>query len=507
MNKKQVYEQLRAPNGAEQLAHDLPAAFEGAWALFLEGDAPAAGLLARAAKQKQWRQEMVARLSDRAPLHTALQSDSFKMRKNAARLAGALGDPADAAALIAALEREDKRMVRPSQLLALGALQCAEAEAYLRSYQVTPAADPSEESHCRAEQDALKKALSTYCQSEKHLFIGLDRPMPIQLTCPAATEPLLAKALQKAGVELQGFSTKSVRAHLENIAALEPIRYWQELLFVFMKDQPFSTERIGECCKREILPFLKATHRGNPPFSYRLELRNIAERGKVARALVSAIDCPELINNPSAYEVEFRLTQLKDRVELCVKLFTLSDNRFDYRKKELPASIHPTTAAGVLALVGPYLKENAVVADPCCGSGTMLLERAQITKCRLMGVDIVPSALEAAHENSEAAQLPVELHLGDARFWKPTEPLDEVISNLPFGNRVGGHRSNQKLYESLVRNLAEWLRPGGIAVLYTMEMQLLRRLVLRAPKLVLVKEYRTDAGGLHPTVFLIQRKK
>ncbi len=506
MNKKEVYQQLRAPNGAEKLAHDLPASFEGAWALFLEGDAPAAGLLARAAKQKQWREELQTRLGSRAPLAEALQAESFKMRKNAARLAGALADPRDACSLIEALDRESVRMVRPSQLLALGALQCSEAENFLKNYQVPLPANSSEDGHYRAETEALQKALSAYQKVEKHQFTGLTQPMPAQLTCPDSSEGLLAKKLHEEGMTPERFTTKSVHCRIQQTEPLQSIRFWNELLFVFAEKEPYSTEKIGALCKEQVLPFLKASHQGTPPFFYRLELRGFEDRRSVARELIRALDQGELVNNPSAYEVEFRLTKCGQKVDFQVKLFTLPDHRFDYRKRELPASIHPANAAGVLEMVRPWLKEEALVADPCCGSGTMLLERAQIGSCRLMGVDIEPRAIEAARQNLQAARQPAELYLQDARFWQPPEPLDEIISNLPFGNRVGGHKSNQKLYESLVQNLSSWLRPGGIAVLYTMELQLLGRLVRRHPQLILLKEFRTDAGGLHPGIFLIKRK-
>ncbi len=506
MNKKQVYEKLREPNGSEQLARNLPAAFEGAWALFLEGDAPATGLLARAAKQKQWREEMQKRLKDRTPLYKALQADSFKMRKNTARLVGALADSVDAEELICALKNETVRMVRPSQLLALGAIQCPAAENYLKTFQLQPPADETEVPHHRAEAEALKKALSAYQSIVKHPFNGLVEPVKAKLLCPASTEGYLAKSLQNAGVTVEGFGLKNVKISICDTSILKSIRFWNELLFVFAEKEVFSAEKIGEYCRNKVLPFLLAVHQGLPPFSYRLELRGFEERGKVAQELVSVIDCAELINNPSSYEVEFRLTKNEKFVNFDVKLFTLPDSRFAYRKRELPASIHPATAAGVLELVRPYLKENAVVADPCCGSGTMLLERAQIHDCRLFGIDISAQALDAARQNFNAADQPANLLLHDARFWQPEEPLDEIISNLPFGNRVGGHSSNKKLYESLVRNLPGWLRPGGIAVLYTVEMQLLRQLVARNNKLELLKEFRTDAGGLQPAVFLIKRK-
>lgn len=61
-------------------------------------------------------------------IRDALLSGDAKLRKNAARLAGALKDPLDAAPLAEALLRERRRLVRPSVILALGAIGTREAK-------------------------------------------------------------------------------------------------------------------------------------------------------------------------------------------------------------------------------------------------------------------------------------------------------------------------------------------------------------------------------------------
>ena len=84
-------------------------------------------------------------------------------------------------------------------------------------------------------------------------------------------------------------------------------------------------------------------------------------------------------------------------------------------------------------------------------------------------------------------------------------PVDEIWANLPFGNRVGNHAYNVRLYQGLVQRLPAWLAPGGIAVLYTMEGKLLRQCLAAAPPLTLLEEHRVEAGGLEPKVLIVRR--
>ena len=57
-----------------------------------------------------------------------------------------------------------------------------------------------------------------------------------------------------------------------------------------------------------------------------------------------------------------------------LKLYTLPDHRFDYRRYYVAASMKPMMAAGLMALAKPYLKEYAQILDPFCGVGTLLME-------------------------------------------------------------------------------------------------------------------------------------
>ena len=173
----------------------------------------------------------------------------------------------------------------------------------------------------------------------------------------------------------------------------------------------------------------------------------------------------------------------------------------------LPASIAPSTAAAVLRLASDELHSRARVLDPFCGTGTMLIERSKLSPCgALTGVDITPKAIDKAKVNAAAADVDIELICKDCIKFRASEPYDEVIANMPFGLRVGSHEINDRLYAQFLKKLPEWLKPGGIALLYTMEYTLLKRLIAEQNEMELLSRKRTEAGGLLPTVFLLRRK-
>lgn len=112
-----------------------------------------------------------------------------------------------------------------------------------------------------------------------------------------------------------------------------------------------------------------------------------------------------LINSTGDYETEIRLIKKKDgSFAPFLKLYTIPERRFSYRKNVVAASIHPSLAAMLVSLAKPYLKENAQILDPFCGVGTMLIERDIAQPAReKYGIDIFGPAIEGARENASLA--------------------------------------------------------------------------------------------------------
>ncbi|MBO6158729.1 MAG: methyltransferase domain-containing protein [Firmicutes bacterium] len=473
----------------------------------------------RALILKEWPVEEYCRL---------LQHENPKVRKNTARLIGVIFEkratPAASRrerlgrALMQALLSEDVQMIRSSYILAIGALGQG---ALLADYQV-PAG--TLEKHALEEAEALRKARASADASGSTL-----RPHPF-LDYPDVV--VLRTALGERRVDFSVDSPIGSRA-----AWLNKDRTWSEVLVPFLD-------------WKELPSLLKTCLAGDPPYRYRLELKMptsgqhfsgttakprtgkpfgksfgpkpaasmAGERSLKIRLMLSEIEeaCPGIfINDPSGYELEIRLEADGSRY---VKFFKAPDERFSWRKRTLPASIHPANAACIMKLAKPYLKEGARVLDPCCGSGTLLAERAMARPVSyLQGIDIAAGAVQDARENLSSMKdflsyepRPVwRIEKADLMQWQPDSLFDEVFANLPFGLRVGNHENNEVLYEALLRQLPHWLKKNGIAVLYTMEGRLLEKLVKKyaaqgTHPFRILKRSRMAAGGLEPVVMIIQ---
>jgi 23S rRNA G2445 N2-methylase RlmL len=182
------------------------------------------------------------------------------------------------------------------------------------------------------------------------------------------------------------------------------------------------------------------------------------------------------------------------------------DPRFAYRHKDVGASINPVVAACLARLLRTF--GEATVLDPTCGSGTLLIERAFLDRTsRLFGLDISRTAVVAARTNAQAAGLArrVNIGQGDATQSRYYRACDEAIANLPFGLRTGRADTDlARLYQAILDNLAECLRPGGRALLYTTNKKMLDgALAHHRATLTVERESRVLSGGLwgHISIF------
>lgn len=507
LTKEQARRFLAQPNGPEKLLQRGAGEFDICCALFEEGYAPAAAYLCRCAKGKELRRRIEAALGDRHALYAALNGESPKLRKNAARLCGQLGRREDAKELIAALGREQTRFVRPSMLLALGALGGDEAEACLKAYTVPPARSEEEKPHAAAEERALSTALKSFLSFEKHPFTGLKEEHAILLTAPDKLADSLARELTGEGFAPDAVGRDYVRLTTGDIAGLYAARSFYEPLIEIAPSIGAHPKGMALKARAFMEEFLPACHEGPPPFGYRIEVRGTGiDRAGITEEMARYMDGELLINSPGSYEAELRVeVRTNGSAALYLRLCTIEDTRFSYRLGALPASMHPVTAAAMLRYGDAYLRRDARVLDPCCGSGTLLIERHKLCRCAaLTGVDIVPKTIELARGNIQAAGLEAQLISKDCLRFDTALPYDEVIANLPFGNRIGSHEGNRRLYAGILDRLPTWLKRDGIAMLYTMEYTLLKRLIRERPGLRLMGETRTQAGGLMPAIFIIK---
>lgn len=185
-------------------------------------------------------------------------------------------------------------------------------------------------------------------------------------------------------------------------------------------------------------------------------------------------------------------------------------NRVDLSKKDwrveyIPAGINPSLAY-VMCMIAD-LKVEDIVYDPFCGSGVLPITALKYFNIKkAICSDISGSAIEKCKKNFSTANIQEsrymvfksdikEIHLNKRN-------VDLIISNLPFGIRVGDHNENIVSYTNLEKLTDRVLRKRGRLVLLTQEKQLLRE-IFKKEKWSVKSVTRVNEGGLFPEIFKI----
>lgn len=152
------------------------------------------------------------------------------------------------------------------------------------------------------------------------------------------------------------------------------------------------------------------------------------------------------------------------------------------------------------------------LGDPCCGSGTILAEAGALyPQARLLGIDRYEAPLQGCRDNLAAAGLlhRAELRLADARAMAP-EPgeqrsLDVIVTNPPFGLRLGAGIDFDQWYRSFLLACAGVLRPGGRLCLLALRRRALNRALEQVGGLRVLHARVISTGSAWPGLFLLER--
>ncbi|MBR2692604.1 MAG: bifunctional 23S rRNA (guanine(2069)-N(7))-methyltransferase RlmK/23S rRNA (guanine(2445)-N(2))-methyltransferase RlmL [Thermoguttaceae bacterium] len=214
-------------------------------------------------------------------------------------------------------------------------------------------------------------------------------------------------------------------------------------------------------------------------------LQRAVKKG-IAGRLCRAYRLDRLGETGPAYSVE--LSVYKDRACLTLNSTGRGLHRRGYRLLNAAAPLRETLAAALVDL--SVWNGDRPLLDPFCGSGTILIEaamkarriapglsrefdaeawpvfpasiwedarreaRARILPSipeRLRGVDIDPEALKYAryHARRAGVENDVDFELGDFLQVADPRPYGCVITNPPYGERLGEKESLRPLYESI----------------------------------------------------------
>ncbi|MDP6553062.1 MAG: bifunctional 23S rRNA (guanine(2069)-N(7))-methyltransferase RlmK/23S rRNA (guanine(2445)-N(2))-methyltransferase RlmL [Pirellulaceae bacterium] len=221
-----------------------------------------------------------------------------------------------------------------------------------------------------------------------------------------------------------------------------------------------------------------------------------AVKKAVAESLLAAHRTSELPESGPMYKIEIAL--LENVATLTIDTTGPSLHKRGYRQFAATAPLKETMAAALIQL--SFWRPERTLIDPFCGSGTIPIEAAMIGRNiapglnrsfaaeewpdidpqiwrdarteardialpdlpeRLMGTDIDPEVLEIARFNAEQAGVADQTHFQVRPFDRLTSKRSYgcVITNPPYGERLGDHEQWESLYESIplvLRKLPTW---------------------------------------------------
>ncbi|MBR6799582.1 MAG: class I SAM-dependent RNA methyltransferase [Firmicutes bacterium] len=193
-------------------------------------------------------------------------------------------------------------------------------------------------------------------------------------------------------------------------------------------------------------------------------------------------------------EYTVKATLLKDRVTLTVDTSGAGLHKRGYRVCDVAAPIKETLAAAMIQL--SFWRKDRILLDPCTGSGTIPIEAAMIARniapglnrsfacqewefidekfwkeekksafeaidydseLKIYGFDINRKAVDAAKENAEEAGVDdcVVFKKADASKLRPIGENGIIVTNPPYGERIGEEEEIRQIYDGFNRFFKE----------------------------------------------------
>lgn len=418
---------------------------------------------------------------------TLLHNGNAKVRQHAADCVAFFVTDDDRDMLIKAYSDDDILYNKEHYLLAMLNLDMHEYKDFLleqfNSITAHISSSAEEMKHRICELRALVSVLRTV--SERRLYVDGAKESEVVLLTNRNYKDLTMKELGK--IPHKEFSA-GVMAKTSHLAPIFKIRTFDELLF-----KPPFNGTVSEDCTVAAKALIESgitdyiyerVSEGELPVNFRLEVKSsdVSLKNKLMKVLPGLIETGSdyrLINSTGDYDVEIRLVQggeggFRPLLKFCM----IKDQRFSYRKANLSTGMKPYLAALICRLTSEFMNDNAVVIDPFCGTGTLMIERNKCCPVRMMyGVDIYGKAIEAATVNINAAGMAgkTELINKDINSFSHKHKFNEVITDLPFNSTLKSEQDIACLIENFFKNFRKYLEEDNRLIIYTHNKSFLKK--------------------------------
>lgn len=199
--------------------------------------------------------------------------------------------------------------------------------------------------------------------------------------------------------------------------------------------------------------------------------------------------------------LSWRVHLVDDRALVGLRLADRPLHRRAYKRHSLPGTLHPPLAAALALLCG--LRPGAVLLDPFCGAGTVVIEAAGFQAGTWQaGLDISAPAVAGAAANGRAAGVAASWLVGDAgNLPVAAGSVHRVVSNAPWHRQVALEGAAAGDARRCWSELARVAAPGARMVLLLDDLEQAKPLAAAAG-LGLVPLGRVSLSGRHPAVAL-----
>lgn len=445
-----------------------------------------------------------------------LKDEDPKVRKNAALILGKMDSEDLLLILFDAYQKEQTKFIRADYLKAMEHMDCTpvleQLEKQLEQL-LQLKVEKEEQKHISEEIRVLQKLILKNQSGRRHKFVGDQAVTDVILVTNRCQREATAQQIKTGKITMLA---GGLRVRENRIKEILPIRTYSELLFPLENEvlPVQDPEYVGTQVAKTLLERVEKLHEGDGPYLFRIELKSKLEAGKKGNYIRKVSDALErasagrLVNSVDDYEIELRLLEKKDDTfAAMLKLYTIEDKRFSYRKEYVAASIAPVNAALAVQLAKTYLKENAQVLDPFCGVGTMLIERNKAVRAGIMyGVDIFGDAIEKAHINTERSGCHVYYIKKDFFAFEHEYLFDEVITDMPQTTAAKPKQEIHALYQEFFQKIRKHLKENAILILYATEPQFVKEAVKGIKGYRIEKQFvLNEKNGT--SVFVVEWKK
>ncbi len=322
-------------------------------------------------------------------------------------------------------------------------------------------------------------------------------------------EPLAAAELAAEGVKIVAQHPGGLRVRTADAAVLRRLRLAVAVYRSLAFPVPRPKALLGDEHFRVLLDALRP---GGPEAPDRMQRFRFAAAGSdspVFRRLAAALERGTGLRyeaDEGELLLRVRPDPHADGWEVLARLTPRPLSARAWRACNRPGGLNATVAVAMNDLA--EVRANDRYVNLMCGSGTLAIERllAGEAAC-VVALDSQPDAVGCARRNLEAARLGdrVDLRLDDVRTFAPDGAFDVLTVDLPWGDAVGDHRANARLYPEVLAAAARVSAADARLVVLTHELRLFEAALRDQATWRVDRDLHVAHGGHHPRLALLRR--